>query len=141
MTLSKVDIADNPSNPRRRLEDQIGVENVIIPEGVEIKGSVNGPESMLIAGNLEGQVSSSGLIWILKGAKIEGDIKAGGVIIEGYVHGNIHSTGKVELRSTALIKGEITCSSLAVSKGCSIEGRVDMPEGRYQAFTVKRKKP
>jgi len=124
---------------KRRLEDQFGTHYTAIIEDAEIEGTLNTHESVLIGGNLKGQINSSSVVWILKGAKIEGNIIANGLIVEGYVHGNVQCTGKAELRSGAQIKGDIACSSLAVSRGCILEGKVEMLKGKLQTFVAKRK--
>ena len=126
------------NNLKRRLEDQFQTQHTTIIEDVEIEGTLNTHDNVRIGGNLKGQINSSGVVWISKGAKIEGNINAIGLIVEGYVHGNVQCTGKVELRSGARIKGDIACASIAVSQGCSFEGKVEMLEGKLQTFVTKR---
>ncbi len=77
------------NNHKRRLEDQFGTQYTKIIEDVEMEGSLNTHDSVLIGGNLKGVINSSGVVWILKDAKIEGHINSNGLIVEGYVHGNV----------------------------------------------------
>ena len=126
------------NNHKRRLEDQFQTQYTAIIEDVEIEGTINTHDNVRIDGNLKGQIFSSGVVWISKGAKIDGSINANGLIVEGYVHGNVQCTGKAELRPGARIKGDIACASLAVYKGCSLEGKVKMLEGELHTFVVKR---
>ena len=44
------------------------------------------------------------------------------------------------MRPGARIKGDITCTSLAVHKGCELEGSIKMLEGALHRFEVKRNK-
>jgi cytoskeletal protein CcmA (bactofilin family) len=111
----------------------------VIIEDVELEGTLTTHESVVIGGNLKGQINSSSVVWILKGANIEGDINANGLIVEGYVRGNVLCSGKAELRSGAQIKGDVACATLAISKGCALEGKVKMLEGKLQTFVAKRK--
>ena len=74
----------------------------------------------------------------LKDAKIDGSINANGLIVEGYVHGNVQCTGKAELRPGARIKGDIACASLSVSRGCALEGKIEMLEGKLKTFVAQR---
>ena len=126
------------NNHKRRLEDQFGTPYTMIVEGVEIEGTISTHDSIRIAGNLKGHINSSGVVWINKNAKIEGDINASGLIVEGYVNGNVKCSGKAELRSGARIKGDIACARLALSKGCTLEGKVEMTEGKLETFVAKR---
>ena len=126
------------NNHKRRLEDQFGTQYTKIIEDVEMEDSLNTNDSVLIGGNLKGQINSSGVVWILKDAKIDGNISANGLIVEGYVHGNVQCTGNAELRPGARVKGDIGCASLALSRGCALEGKVKMLEGKLHTFVAKR---
>ena len=126
------------NNHKRRLEDQFGTHYSMIIEDVEIEGTLNTHDNLRMGGNLKGQIESSAVVWISKGGKIDGNINANGLIVEGYVHGNVRCTGKVELRPGARIKGDIACASLAVSMGCNLEGKVEMLEGKLKTFVAKR---
>jgi len=126
------------NNHKRRLEDQFGTQYTMIIEDVEIEGTLNTHDSVGIGGNLKGQINSDGVVWVSKGAKIDGNIHANGLIVEGYVYGNVQCTGKAELRPGARIKGDIACASIAVSRGCALEGKVEMLEGKLHTFVAKR---
>ena len=126
------------NNHKRRLEDQFQTQYTTIIEDVEIEGTLNTHDNVRIGGNLKGQINSSAVVWISKGAEIEGSINANGLIVEGYVHGNVQCTGKAELRPGARIKGDIACASLSVSRGCALEGKIEMLEGKLKTFVAKR---
>ena len=129
---------NEPYGRKRRLEDRFGTQYTMINEDVEMEGSINTNDSVLIDGNLKGQINSRGVVWISKDAMIDGNIRANGLIVEGYVHGNVHCTGNAEMRPGARVKGEIGCASLAVSRGCALEGKVRMLEGKLHTYVAKR---
>jgi cytoskeletal protein CcmA (bactofilin family) len=52
------------NNHKRRLEDQFGKQYTEIIEGVEIEGTINTHENLLIGGKLKGKINSSGAVWI-----------------------------------------------------------------------------
>ena len=127
------------NNLKRRLEDQLGTQYTTIIEGDEIEGTLNTHESVVIGGKFKGEINSSGVVWILKSSRIEGDIHTDGLIVEGYVHGNVRCTGKAELRPGAQMKGDISCAKLSVFKNCLLDGKVEMREAKLQTFVDKRK--
>jgi cytoskeletal protein CcmA (bactofilin family) len=129
---------NSQNNHKRRLEDQFGTQYSVINEDVEIEGTLNAHDNFRMGGYLKGQIQSSAVVWISKNGKVDGNINSNGLIVEGYVHGNVRCTGKVELRPGALIKGDIACASLAVYKGCALEGKVKMLEGELHTFVAKR---
>jgi cytoskeletal protein CcmA (bactofilin family) len=126
------------NNHKRRLEDQFQKQYTTIKDNVDIQGSLNTYDNLRIGGNLKGQINSRGVVWILKNAEIEGNISANGLIVEGYVHGNVQCTGKAELRPGAQIKGEIACARIAISRDCALEGKVKMLEGKLKTFVAQR---
>ena len=126
------------NNYKRRLEDQFQKQYTTIMDNVDIQGTLNTYDNLRIGGNLKGQINSRGVVWILKNAEIEGKISANGLIVEGYVLGNVQCFGKAELRAGARINGDITCASIAVSRGCALEGKVEMLEGKLKTFVAQR---
>ena len=126
---------------QRRLEDQLGPSLSIISIDARLEGTLNGKNSVKIAGLVGGNVTSEMLVWIAKGGRVEGSIKALGVIVEGEVNGNIDSTEKVELRSGARIIGDISCKKLSVAEDSFFDGKIKMDESQEQPypFVAKRK--
>ena len=109
---------------QKRLEDQLGPSLSIISIGARVEGTLNGKNSVKISGLLEGDVTSEMLVWIAKGGRVEGTIKARGVIVEGEVNGNIDSKEKAELRSGARIIGDISCKKLSVAEDSIFDGKI-----------------
>ena len=114
----------------------------IISIDARVEGTLNGKNSVKIAGLVGGNVTSEMLVLIAKGGRVEGSIKALGVIVEGEVNGNIDSIEKVELRSGARIIGDISCKKLSVAEDSFFDGNIKMDESQEQPYTfvAKRKK-
>ena len=128
-------------NHRKRLEDQIGADVSNILNYTRIEGSINGKNSLIVSGLVEGDITSETLVWIEKGGRIQGSIKAFGVIVEGEVNGNIEAKERTELRSGARVIGDISCSKLSVAEDAFFEGNIKMYEENEQpySFVDKRK--
>jgi cytoskeletal protein CcmA (bactofilin family) len=125
---------------QRRLEDQLGPALSIISIGARWEGTLNGKNSVKISGLLEGDVTSEMLVWIAKGGRVEGTIKARGVIVEGEVNGNIDSKEKAELRSGGRIIGDISCKKLSVAEDSFFDGKIKMDESQEQPYTFVAKR-
>ena len=127
--------------PLRRLEDQSGAEKSFIAADTNIKGTLSVKDSIRVAGVIEGEVASEGLVWIKKGGRVEGTITAQDVIVEGEIDGNVNSTETTELRSGARITGDIVCAKLSVADDAFLKGKIKMPEnqGQPHTFVAKRK--
>ena len=53
------------------------------------------------------------------------DLVAKSVTISGTVKGNVMGNGKVELKSTAKVEGDVTAPKFLMEDGASLSGKVD----------------
>jgi cytoskeletal protein CcmA (bactofilin family) len=88
--------------------------NLLISKGIRVDGVVDG--------NILQQDGQNAVIAISEKAKVNGDLKAGSVIVAGYLRGNIFSNTRVELLKTARIDGNISYSSIGIEVGAVING-------------------
>jgi cytoskeletal protein CcmA (bactofilin family) len=44
------------------------------------------------------------------------------------VEGNVHATGRIELREAAAVKGDIVAGRLSIEESASLKGRVHLQE-------------
>ena len=100
---------------------------------VIVKGSVVSTEDLVIDGKVEGtiELGDHGLT-IGQSAAVVADLVAKSVTISGSVKGNVMGNGKVELKSTAKVEGDVTAPKFSMEDGASLVGKVD---------TGSRKKP
>lgn len=97
----------------------LGKETVF--EGkLDFKGAVR------IEGHFKGEIRTPDLLIVGEGAKVEGQIEVGTAVVQGEVNGNIKATKKVELRSTAKVRGDLLTPSLVVHEGAFFEGNCKM---------------
>lgn len=91
-----------------------------------VKGDVVSTEDLMIDGKVEGtiELGDHGLT-IGPGASVTANLAAKTVSISGTLKGNIASTGRVELKSTARVEGDITAPKLVMEDGANLSGKVD----------------
>ena len=89
-------------------------------------GNLSFKGTLSIDGTFVGQINTSDILIITEDGKIEADIKAGTVICEGLVKGNITASKKVELRPKSKIIGNIESPSLTIEVGASLDGKCNM---------------
>lgn len=90
------------------------------------KGTLNYSKALKIDGKFEGEINSSGFLYIEKDAEIKADIKVKSVIVGGTVKGNIIATEKCEMLSTGKIYGNIRTARLRIADGVIFEGKCEM---------------
>jgi len=91
-----------------------------------VKGNVVSTEDLVIDGKVEGtiELGDHGLT-IGPTASVVADLAAKTVTISGKLTGNVISSGKVELKSTAKVEGDISAPKLVMEDGAALSGKVD----------------
>jgi cytoskeletal protein CcmA (bactofilin family) len=99
--------------------------STVIGRSVTIRGEVSGKEDLFLDGVLEGTISlPESRLTIGLNARIMADIEALDVVIHGLVEGNIRATGRIELRETAVVRGDIAAGRLSIEENATIKGKV-----------------
>ncbi len=96
---------------------------IIVEENARFKGDINTIGSAKINGIFNGNIVSTKNVIIDSSAKINGNIKAETIIINGYVKGNLYGKSKVHLTSTCILEGEIITKNFKIDKGAHLVGK------------------
>jgi cytoskeletal protein CcmA (bactofilin family) len=103
-----------------------GEVHTLLGKGSEFEGKLSFEGQVRIDGKYSGQISTRDVLVIGEGARVNAEISAGTVIINGQVEGNIKATGMVELHPPAKVKGSIETPALSMDKGVIFEGSCKM---------------
>ena len=96
--------------------DLLGKTNRIV-EGTTIKGDISSPADFRLDGHLIGNFESKGKLVIGPAGSVKGDIICKSCDIEGKFDGKILVSEILNLKSKAVIHGEVVCGKLAVEPG------------------------
>lgn len=99
----------------------------ILTSGCHFEGKLYCRGSSRIAGKIEGQIVSEGILIVEEEAVIFANIVADEAVIQGRVRGRIEAKTRVELCSTCDFDGELVTPSLIVQEGARFSGRATMP--------------
>ncbi len=98
----------------------------VIDQGCEFEGKLCFQGTVRIGGTFRGEIYTPDTLIIGEGARVNGDIDAGIVIISGEVTGNVRAKHRVEIHAPAVFKGSILTPSLRVDEGVIFEGSSKM---------------
>jgi len=101
-----------------------------LSRGVSIKGSVKFMNELLIDGEVEGTIDSTGTLTISEHARIRGEIRTKSVKVQGTVEGNIFATERCELQAGCTLRGDIEAPRLVVSEDATFLGSVKVGTGK-----------
>jgi cytoskeletal protein CcmA (bactofilin family) len=91
-----------------------------------VKGDVVSTEDLVIDGQVQGTIElGDHSLTIGPGASVVADLVAKSVTISGQVKGNVMGSGKVELKSTGKVEGDITAPKFVMEDGAALSGKVD----------------
>jgi cytoskeletal protein CcmA (bactofilin family) len=111
--------------------------STVIGKSVVIRGELSGEEDLTMDGNIEGTITLAGnRLTIGPNAKVLADVKVRDVVIFGSLKGNINATGRVDLRQSALVSGDILASRLSIEENATLKGRVELVSATATAATV-----
>lgn len=90
----------------------------VIPETCSINGQLNSTGDIHINGKIEGVIRSDKAVHILKNGRVEGDIYAQAIAVDGSLKGNCIGS-KVTINANGFVQGIVQSKSLAIDgEGC-----------------------
>ena len=98
----------------------------ILSADVEIKGSIKFLNDLIVDGKVEGEITSTGILTVGENAEIRGEIKTKSATVYGKVHGNITVEERCELKSRAVLQGDLKAARLVIEEGATFVGKSEV---------------
>lgn len=92
----------------------------------DFQGELEYDSSLKINGKFSGKIRTSGFLYVGKSARVEADIDAGIVILEGYVKGEVTARERIEMLPSGELHGDLTTASLQICDGVVFRGNCTM---------------
>jgi cytoskeletal protein CcmA (bactofilin family) len=102
--------------------------STVLDENFVFKGIIKFDESSLIKGRIDGKIESKGKLIIGPDAVINADITAKSLECFGRINGNVIIEEEAYFHSPSSLTGSLKASLLTFEKGCSLNGKVTMPQ-------------
>lgn len=100
-----------------------------IGKSVQIRGELTGSEDLYLDGEIEGTVDLRDHTLIIgPNGKIKAGITARDLVVHGKIEGNVTSTGRVELRKSCTVIGDVTTQRIVIEDGAFFKGAIDIQE-------------
>lgn len=105
----------------------------IVSKGTKIEGKFSSTENVRLDGMIVGEVNCDSRLVMGETGKVDGKVKTKDADIRGRVEGEIIVFGSLQLRSTAIIQGNITATSMSVEEGAKWTGECKVGEAATKA--------
>ncbi len=114
-----------PRVSRSPVSDGVEVES-LIGERTSFEGTLKTEGSVRLLGSIQGEIESKSTIIVEEKAHVTARLTAQQVTIAGQVDGQIYCEGRVEIRPTGRVTGEINAGALIVQEGAYFDGSSKM---------------
>jgi len=101
-------------------------QQTVIGKEATIEGTLTIKNSVLIDGNIRGELSSTETVTIGGDGKMNGNVHGKNIVIGGKVEGSVTATERVKLESNAKLDGDIITMKLVIEEGARFEGSCSM---------------
>lgn len=103
--------------------------STVIGKSVVIRGDISASEDLFMDGEIDGTITlTESRLTVGPNAKIKADINVHDMIVFGKVEGNVKATGRLELRQSASVIGDIQAGRLSIEESASLRGRVELTD-------------
>ena len=104
--------------------------STVIGKSVIIRGELSGHEDLYMDGDIEGTITlADSKLTIGANARVIANISVQDVIVFGHLTGNVQAAGRVELRQSAFVSGDIVAARLSIEESAVLKGRVELKAG------------
>jgi cytoskeletal protein CcmA (bactofilin family) len=101
-----------------------------IDEGSEIEGKYSFTGTVMINGKFRGEITSTDSLIIGDKGVVNATVRAGIVLINGEVVGNVFASERVELRGAAKVQGDVESPVVVLEEGVLFDGHCKMRNAR-----------
>ncbi|MGC3981374.1 MAG: polymer-forming cytoskeletal protein [Steroidobacteraceae bacterium] len=127
------------TQPQRRFLDRKSSTPTLVGIGTRLEGELHCAGDLSVAGEVQGTGQVQGMFTLSDTSSWQGTIHCARALVAGRLEGELVVTGKLEIRATARIRGEITAHQVAIAEGAVVEADITVLSGApVQHFEEKR---
>jgi len=101
----------------------------LVSRAVLIEGEVTGEENLHVDGCVKGVIRLAGDLYVGASGRVEADIDARNVVIQGSVIGKVIARQLLEIQPSGRFSGECTAAAIEIREGALFEGTSKMING------------
>lgn len=94
-------------------------------------GTLGTERDLRIEGKVTGKLTCDGILMVSEGAEVDAEVEAESIIVSGQLSGSIRCRGRLEIRATGIVRGDVRTGALVIVEGARYEGQIAM-EATYQ---------
>jgi cytoskeletal protein CcmA (bactofilin family) len=105
-----------------------------ISAGLKIRGDISGDCHLIIEGEAQGKIHlANGRVTVGANGRVNADIAAPEIVIEGNVQGNLQARDNVRMGSASHVQGSVLSPRIRIEDGARFRGKVEMTRPGHAA--------
>ena len=98
-----------------------------IGKSVTIRGELSGSEDLVLDGKFDGTITlADSRLTVGPNAHVTADLNVRDIVVFGLIEGNVHASGRIELRQSAVVNGDLYAGRLSIEESATVRGRVEL---------------
>jgi cytoskeletal protein CcmA (bactofilin family) len=99
----------------------------VIGSGLKIQGEITGDSDLVVEGEAHGRIRMvNGRVTVAAKGRVNADIEAVEISVEGFVQGGLKASDRVRLGPTSQVQGSVMTPRIAIEDGARLRGKVEM---------------
>jgi cytoskeletal protein CcmA (bactofilin family) len=110
--------------------------------GLKIRGELSGSSDLYIDGEAQGKITlADSRVTIGPSGRVQADIEAREIVIEGTVQGNLKARESVRLGPSSKVQGSVLTPRIGIEDGATLRGKVEMTKAGESKASAATEKP
>ena len=126
--VKEAELSEEDGNMKRNRVEDKDSNTTLIAADTSVCGDIQFAGRLYVSGAVTGKISTdegvSATLIVDERGRVEGDVQAAHVVIAGRIDGNVTATERMEVASTARVRGDLSYKDLAVELGSMVNGRL-----------------
>lgn len=102
-----------------------------IGAGLKIRGEITGSSDLYLDGEANGKIRmTGGRVTIGPQGKVQADIDAKEIVVNGTVQGNLKADAKLRLGASSQVDGALAAPSIGIDDGAKFHGKVEVTRAK-----------
>lgn len=97
---------------------------LVVGEGISLSGEIESCDVLIVEGTIEAALKGAKILEIAESGVFYGAVEIEEATVAGRFEGDLTVNGRLTIRSTGSITGEISYKELAVEAGATLEGKL-----------------
>lgn len=102
---------------------------MVVGPGINLNGEMRSCDQLVVQGNVEGKLTECAMLTVAQSGSFKGDAETDGAEVDGRFQGKMMVRGRLVIRATGRVTGEISYGQVEIERGGEISGTVTKMDG------------